>query len=130
MCTSMMGPSNVFSASRMATEVWVKADVEAEPGTDLAAGGFHVGQGLAAIDLRLALAEEIEVGAVQYVDGLRHVILPALFHFLAACSSAVLESIWTNQTVHVNWKLTAALSSDGLSVQSMRVMSAVLWEAP
>ena len=93
--------SQAFSASRIATEVWVKAAglmtmpaaflarlvdpadelvlgvalVEAAASSPSAsavsaAERLDVGEGLAAVDLRLARAEQVQVGSVQHEDGL------------------------------------------------------------
>jgi hypothetical protein len=45
---------------------------KAVAGGDLAARGLDVGQGLGSIDVRLALAQKIQVGPVQQIDGLGH----------------------------------------------------------
>src|SRR5262249_22828261 len=47
-------------------------DGDAEPAAGVAAQLFHVRQGRAAVFLRLAGAEQIEVRAVENVDGLGH----------------------------------------------------------
>jgi hypothetical protein len=39
---------------------------------DLAARGLNVGQGLGTVDVRFALAQQIQVGPVQQVDSLGH----------------------------------------------------------
>lgn len=101
MCTSITGASKVLSASKIATEVWVKAaglmtmplavsrasdpvddlvltvrlveaQVQAEFAGERAARRLHVGEGLAAVDVRLALAEQVQVRAVQDVDQTTH----------------------------------------------------------
>ena len=92
----MKGSATAASASRRATEVWVKRGrVDQDEGGAVAARGLHavdqlvlgvglqalelvagglralrevgvdLGQGRAAVDLRLAGAEQVEVGAVQ-----------------------------------------------------------------
>ena len=98
----MIGPAKALSASRMATEVWVNAagidddargalagavnpvddlvfaialmelDREPELLADAPAVRLDVGERLAAVDLRLALAEQVEIGSVQDNDDRVH----------------------------------------------------------
>ena len=50
----------------------VEAKFKAVFAGDLAAIGLDIGKRFMAVDMRLALAEEIEVGTVQYVDDAAH----------------------------------------------------------
>ena len=55
-------------------------DLEPELGPYAAAVRLDVGQRLAAVNLRLALAEQIEIGAVQDGDDGLTAILPSIMH--------------------------------------------------
>ena len=98
----MIGPSKALSASRIATDVWVKAaglmtmpaarpraswiqsmisysrllwwNSMSSPSSraERAAVRLDVGQRLAPVDFRLALAEQVEVGPVQDDDDAAH----------------------------------------------------------
>jgi hypothetical protein len=101
----MIGPSKALSASRIATEVGECGGIDDDAGSALAAAvdpvddlvfavalmeldrelelgahapafGLHVRQGLAAVDLRLALAEQVEIGPVQDDDDSAHALDP------------------------------------------------------
>ena len=54
-----------------------EAEGEAELGGQRGAVALDVGEGLVAVDLRLALAEEVEVRSVEDIDELGHVAPPA-----------------------------------------------------
>ena len=72
-----------------------EGDLDAEFGGALAALLLEVGEGLVAVDLRLALAEEIEVGAVEYQHAHRGQFLqPGPYPACAApaCASFVSRS--------------------------------------
>src|ERR1700693_515806 len=58
----------------------MKLDRKPKLAADPAAVRFDVSQRLAAVDLRLALAEKIEIGTVQDNDDRIHAISPALAH--------------------------------------------------
>ena len=50
----------------------MKAELESELSGELAAIGLDIGKRFVAVDVRLALAEQIQVGAVQHVDDAAH----------------------------------------------------------
>src|ERR1700722_17282628 len=61
----------------------MKLDRKPKFAANAAAVRLDVGQGLPAVDLRLPLAEQIEIGAVQDNDDRIHAISPALAHICA-----------------------------------------------
>src|SRR5271163_1905103 len=54
----------------------VKAKLKSELGGELAAVSLNIGKRLVTVDVRLSLAEQIEVGTVQNVDDTTHGWLP------------------------------------------------------
>ena len=50
----------------------VEAEVQAQLGGQRPAVPLHVGQGLVALDVRLPLAQQVQVGAVEYEDEAAH----------------------------------------------------------